>query len=114
MLADAAVCFANADGGRIVLGVNDKAKTRAKALVGAPLDYTPDLIRRGVFDRTVPPLTLVVNERLEDGNRLLVIDVPPGVDLTRTPPGSPPGDWTRRAGPSRQPSSESSSSRGAN
>lgn len=79
ILADAAVCFANADGGRIVLGVNDKAKTRAKALVGAPADYTADLIRRGVFDRTTPPLTLVVSERLEDGNRLLVIDVPPGV-----------------------------------
>jgi ATP-dependent DNA helicase RecG len=79
LLADAAVCFANADGGRIILGVKDKAKTRAKALVGAPADYTPDLIRRGVFDRTTPPLTLVVNERLEDGNRLLIIDVPPGV-----------------------------------
>jgi ATP-dependent DNA helicase RecG len=79
MLADAAVCFANADGGRIVLGVNDKAKTRTKALVGASADYTSDLIRRGVFDRTSPPLTLVVNERLEDGVRLLIVDVPPGV-----------------------------------
>ena len=79
MLADAAVCFANADGGRIVFGVNDKAKTKAKALVGVPADYTADLIRRGVFDRTTPPLTLVVNERLEDGARLFVIDVPPGV-----------------------------------
>ena len=79
MLADAAVCFANADGGRIVLGVNDKAKTRAKALVGASADYTPDLIRRAVFDRTSPPLTLVVHEHLEDGSRLLILDVPPGV-----------------------------------
>jgi ATP-dependent DNA helicase RecG len=79
MLGDAAVCFANADGGRIILGVNDKAKTRSKALIGAPADYTADVIRRGVFDRTTPPLTLVVNERLEDGNRLLIIDVPPGV-----------------------------------
>lgn len=79
LLADAAVCFANAEGGRIVLGVHDKAKTRQKALVGVPADYSPDLIRRGVFDRTAPPLTLIVNERIEDGSRLLIIDVPPGV-----------------------------------
>jgi len=79
ILADAAVCFANAEGGRIILGVNDKAKTKSDALVGVSADYTPDLIRRGVFDRTAPPLTLIVTERLEDGSRLLVIDVPPGV-----------------------------------
>jgi ATP-dependent DNA helicase RecG len=78
-LADAAVCFANADGGRIVLGVDDKATDRRTALVGVPTDYTAELIRKGVFDRTSPPLTLAVNERLEDGSRLLVIDVPPGV-----------------------------------
>ncbi|HWB70331.1 MAG TPA: ATP-binding protein, partial [Solirubrobacterales bacterium] len=99
ILADAAVCFANADGGRIVLGVNDKAKTRAKALVGAPAGYTPDLIRRGVFDRTAPPLTLVVSERLEDGNRLLVIDVPPGV----APHSNSAGLATRRLGKECRP-----------
>jgi ATP-dependent DNA helicase RecG len=81
LLADAAVCFANAEGGRIILGIHDKAKQRSKSLVGVPAEYTPDLIRRAVFDRTAPPLTLVVNERLEDGRRLLVIDVPPGVAL---------------------------------
>lgn len=94
MLADAAVCFANADGGRIVLGVHDKAKTRAEALVGVPADYTIELIRRGVFDRTTPPLTLVVNEQLEDGRRLLIIDVPPGV----APHSNSAGLATRRLG----------------
>jgi ATP-dependent DNA helicase RecG len=99
ILADAAVCFANTDGGRIVLGVNDKAKTRAKALVGVSADYTSDVVRRGVFDRTSPPLTLVVNERLEDGNRLLVIDVPPGV----APHSNSAGLATRRLGKECRP-----------
>ncbi len=94
LVADAAVCFANADGGRIVLGVNDKAKDRDKALVGVVADYTPELIRRAVFERTAPPLTLVVNEHLEDGRRLLVIDVPPGV----APHSNAAGLATRRLG----------------
>jgi ATP-dependent DNA helicase RecG len=99
ILADAAVCFANADGGRIVLGVNDKAKTRMKALVGISADYTSEVVRRGVFDRTSPPLTLVVDERLEDGNRLLVIDVPPGV----APHSNSGGLATRRLGKECRP-----------
>jgi ATP-dependent DNA helicase RecG len=99
LLADAAVCFANADGGRIVLGVNDKATERRAALVGVPADYTPELVRRGVFDRTSPPLTLVVNERLEDGSRLLVVDVPPGV----APLSNSAGLATRRLGKECRP-----------
>jgi ATP-dependent DNA helicase RecG len=99
LLADAAVCFANADGGRIILGVNDKAKDRRAALVGVPADYTPELIRRGVFDRTSPPLTLVVSERLEDGSRLLVVDVPPGV----APHSNSAGLATRRLGKECRP-----------
>jgi ATP-dependent DNA helicase RecG len=99
ILADAAVCFANADGGRIVLGVDDKATERRAALVGVPPDYTSDLIRKGVFDRTSPPLTLVVDERLEDGSRLLVIDVPPGV----APHSNSAGLATRRLGKECRP-----------
>jgi ATP-dependent DNA helicase RecG len=99
LLADAAVCFANAEGGRIVLGVKDKTRTRRDALVGVPLDYTSDLIRKGVFDRTSPALTLVVNERLEDGNRLLIIDVPPGV----TPHSNSAGLATKRLGKECRP-----------
>lgn len=94
VLADAAVCFANADGGRIVLGVDDKASNRGAALVGVPADYSVELIRKGIFDRTAPPLTLAVNERLEAGSRLLVIDVPPGV----APHSNSAGGATRRLG----------------
>jgi ATP-dependent DNA helicase RecG len=81
MLADAAVCFANADGGLIILGVDDKATKRTEALVGVPLDYSVEIIRRGIFDRTSPPLTLILNERIEDGVRLLALEVPAGVAI---------------------------------
>lgn len=99
LLAEAAVCFANAHGGRIVLGVKDDATTRAAALVGVPLDYSLEIVQRGVFDRTTPPLTLVVNELSEDGVRLLVLDVPPGVAIHSTNDGRA----TRRLGKECRP-----------
>ncbi len=56
MLAETAVCLSNAEGGVIVLGVNDKATHRAGALVGAAQgDYPIDQVRRGIFDRTARP-----------------------------------------------------------
>src|SRR5262245_61291135 len=57
LLADALVCFVNAGGGTVVLGVDDKATTRAAALRGVPTSYGLDQIRKGVFDRTRPPIT---------------------------------------------------------
>jgi ATP-dependent DNA helicase RecG len=79
MLADASVCFINAEGGAIVLGVDDKATERSDALVGVPAAYTPDVIRKGIFDRTRPPITPLVSEEMVDGVRLLVVTVPQGV-----------------------------------
>jgi ATP-dependent DNA helicase RecG len=99
LLAGAAVCFANAEGGRIVLGVKDDATSRLAALVGVPLDYSIEIVQRAVFDRTTPPLTLVVNEHSEDGARLLIIDVPPGVMIHSTNDGRA----TRRLGKECRP-----------
>lgn len=78
LLADAAVCFANAEGGDIVLGVNDKA-SGVDAFVGVPSDLTVDVIRKGIFDRTRPNLTCFVEERDEHGHRVIVVSVPPAV-----------------------------------
>jgi ATP-dependent DNA helicase RecG len=78
-LADASVCFANASGGTIVLGVNDKATTRPKALVGVERAYSVDVVRRAIFERTKPSITPFAEEHSEDGVRLLLIDVPAGV-----------------------------------
>lgn len=93
-LADAVVCFANARGGTVVLGVNDKATDRAAAFIGADPVYTTDSIRRAIFDRTRPPITAGAQEHLEDGVRLILIDVLPGV----TPHSNAKGAATRRLG----------------
>jgi ATP-dependent DNA helicase RecG len=78
-LADAAVCFANAEGGTLVLGIDDKASSRAGALVGSEPGYTVDLVRKGIYDRTAPPMTVSAREHLEEGVRLVIIDVPQGI-----------------------------------
>lgn len=99
LLADAAVCFANAEGGTIVLGVNDKATTRAQALVGVEPSYSVEAVRRGIFDRTVPSLTCNAYEWEEDRVRLVVIEVPPGV----LPISTSAGTATRRLGKECRP-----------
>lgn len=81
LLADAAVCFANAQGGTIVLGVDDKATARSSALVGVEAALSLDVIRKGIFERTRPNLTVSANEHLEDGVRLVVISVIEGLEL---------------------------------
>ena len=93
LLADAAVCFANARGGDIVLGVNDKA-SGASALSGVPTKLTIDLVRRGIFERTRPQLTCFVREQVVAGQRLIVVSVPPGV----APHANAAGTATRRLG----------------
>jgi ATP-dependent DNA helicase RecG len=81
LLADAAVCFANAQGGTIVLGVDDKARTRESALVGVEPALSVDVIRKGIFDRTRPNLTVSAIEHVEKGVRLVIISVIEGIEL---------------------------------
>lgn len=98
ILADAAVCFANAEGGTVVLGVNDKATTRPQALVGAD-EYSIDQVRAGIFQRTQPQLTPFVSEVEQDGVTLFLIDVPAGVE----PCSNTAGLATRRVGKECRP-----------
>lgn len=81
LLADATVCFANAQGGTIVLGIDDKATTRQSALVGAEPALSLDAVRRGIFDRTRPNLTVSAEEHTVDGVRLLELTVVEGIEL---------------------------------
>lgn len=81
LLADAAVCFANAQGGTVVLGVDDKATTRSEALVGVSPDLSLDVIRKGIFERTRPNLTVSAREHVEDGVRLVILSVIEGIEL---------------------------------
>lgn len=53
MLVDAALCFANAEGGSVVLGVSDR-DSGIESLVGA--DISPHEAQRQIYDSTKPPL----------------------------------------------------------
>lgn len=77
-LVDAVVCFANAHGGRIVLGVDDKT-TGAEAFLGTQADVT--FLRKRIHANTKPQLTVPIEEIEFAGARLLVITVPEGLDL---------------------------------
>ncbi len=77
-LVDAVVCFANARGGRIVLGVDDK--TRGKdAFSGTQVDAST--LRGRIYGNTRPQLTVPIEEVEFAGARLLVVTVPEGLDL---------------------------------
>lgn len=93
VVADAAVCFANARGGEVVLGVADRA-SGPDAFIGVPSALTVDGIRSGIFDRTRPSLTCFVAERIEQGQRIVVVSVPQGVG----PCSNTSGLATRRLG----------------
>lgn len=78
-LIEAVVCFANSDdGGVVVLGLADKAKGPS-ALTGTAVETA--FVRRRIFDNTKPPLPVTVHEHDRLGARLLIIEVPPGLDL---------------------------------
>lgn len=92
------VCLANADGGEIVLGVTDRPGPHG-SLQGVNATMTADLVVRGIFDRTRPSLSVPVEERVEDGVRLLVITAPRGATFYANAKGTA----TRRVGKQCQP-----------
>lgn len=77
-LVDAVVCFANARGGRVVLGVDDRTPGPA-AFSGTNTD--PAFLRSRIYGNTKPQLTVPIEEVHFGGARLLVITVPEGLDL---------------------------------
>ncbi len=77
-LVDAVVCFANARGGRIVLGVDDRTPG-PEAFVGTQADAA--VLRNRIYGNTRPQLTVPIDEIHFGGARLLVITVPEGLDL---------------------------------
>lgn len=83
-LTDAAVCFANAAGGTIVLGVSD-AEPGPGAFVGA--DMPPEAVRHGIFERTSPSLDVVAVPERFDGVDLVRVQVPEGLEVYGTKAG---------------------------
>src|SRR5215217_351066 len=88
LIAETSACFANAQGGVIVLGVRDTAPTREEAIQGVPAAYSPEGLRLAVYDGTTPPLTVIVHERTVDRRRLLLVEVPIGAVVHATSGGA--------------------------
>jgi ATP-dependent DNA helicase RecG len=103
-LADAAICFANAGGGTIVVGIADKASGPA-AFIGATND--PQFIRRRIYDVTSPSLDVNVRELSFAGARLLTIEVQEGLDVYSSRQKMP----TKRVGDQCDPMSTAEVSR---
>ncbi|CAN5353005.1 ATP-binding protein [soil metagenome] len=77
-LVDAAVCFANSDGGTVVMGLADK-KSGAEAFTGCDLD--PRIVQRRIHELTDPPLMVGARQREFLGNSILVVDVFQSFDI---------------------------------
>ena len=77
-LARASICFANAEGGAIVVGVADDLPG-AEALLGTQLD--PIVVKERIYRLSRPPLLVDSVERWYRRVRLVVITVPAGVDV---------------------------------
>lgn len=83
-VAEAAVCFANARGGHVVVGVADR-QTGQAALTGTQANA--DELRRRVYQLTTPHVTVEASEVLFSGARLLVLWVPSGLEVHADPQG---------------------------
>lgn len=95
-IAEACVCFANAAGGTVVLGVHDRGGG-PDAFVGTRIEV--DRLRSAVYDRTEPHLTVGVEQVEYAGARLLVISVPEGLEVYSTSRGEYRQRWMTECRP---------------
>jgi len=89
-VAEAAVCFANASGGTIILGVSDRA-SRDEAFPGTLVDAED--LRSKIHELTKPSLTVTVTVVSHAGATILVIDVPEGLEVYSTSKGAYSRRW---------------------
>ena len=97
-LADELAAFANANGGRVVLGVTDDRVP--KPLDPAQLDAVTSLVSEICADSIVPSLDFQVHrvgDPQEFGGGILVVDIPAGTDVFRSP-----GGYLRRLGDTKR------------
>lgn len=87
VVLDAALCFANAIGGSVVLGVDDD-EAGAAALVGSSLDV--DKLKKYVFDNSRPKLLVDCHEEMYRGIRFVVVDVVPDDEIYADAKGRAP------------------------
>jgi len=86
MLREHVVCFANARGGTIVLGVRDHARTRKEAIRGVGR-HDISLLRRSIYDGTEPHILVDIEELVEPEGTLLLVHVPKGMPPHTTSDG---------------------------
>lgn len=83
MIADAAICFANSAGGKIVVGVSDKLRGEA-AIVGTRLE--PERLAQRIFELSTPRLNVSVQRHSRHAN-VLVVTVPQSTSIHSDPQG---------------------------
>lgn len=93
MLVETAICFANASGGTIVVGIDDDVSGPA-AFTGCTLE--PAAVQSRIYEITRPSLLVGARQYVHSGVELLVIAVPESVDIH----GDSRGRATRRFGTS--------------
>ncbi len=87
VVLDACLCFANGDGGVVVVGVADRVAGEA-AFVGTDADT--DHLKSRVYALSRPPLLVDVRERTYAGVRLLELHVPRAVEVHADTKGRAP------------------------
>lgn len=97
-LAHAAICFANAAGGTLVLGIREDVGG-ADAFEGTSI--LPEQVKRRVHELTVPPLLVDAQQLVWRGVPLVVVRVPEGVETHADTEGRAP----RRVGTDCRPMS---------
>jgi len=96
---EAAVCFANSEGGVIVFGVRDRTRGRKAAISGCA-GYDVDVWRRAIYDATRPHLTVEIETVDAPEGRLLLVRTPKGV---KPPYGTAGGVFKVRVGKNCMP-----------
>jgi ATP-dependent DNA helicase RecG len=77
-LASDSICFANAGGGALIVGVDDK-QAGPTAFAGTNLEA--DIVRRRIYELSEPALFVEVEEQEISGKRLLAVFVPQGIEI---------------------------------
>ena len=86
-VADAVLCFSNASGGTVVVGIANRG-LGPDAFKGTRLD--PDLTRKRIYELTRPPLVVDVVNEGSYGVPLIVIRAPQSPELHSDPQGRAP------------------------
>ncbi len=87
LVTDACLCFANGDGGVVVLGVTDR-RSGTEAFLGTQADG--EHLKTRIYARSQPPLLVDVREHHVHGVRVIEFHVPRGVDVHADSQGRAP------------------------